>query len=493
MTTPPKIKTTNLTTKEAFRLFARWLDDRHDAHVKLADEYHDEPTESAEQRSVASAFRNTANVAWEIAGGRPDETTRDTERYIKVSTTDLAALLGTLTNEPSSTAAEPEGWTGDVPFAMAEPTTEPCEFGEKLPTDEELAKLVCSLMANTWLVAEETAEEIPDVQKTLVGVPRIREIGSDSYRTYIGTMLFVVGGTTVRQIVAPILAAKNARIAILEQDQEEKLVAARRYIADLERRGPINECSNAERTQHEATIERQRLALLDRDVTIEQQTVRIAKLEKRLAAQTDSLNWYKAEHNAAAIELGCSGMTLEEAVRATVKKLELPIGTNGETPGEVYTNAFRVALDARTEVLHGHAGNTGQAKPWRDMSSDRQAASNEAADAVLRAFGPQMVRTALERVREALLVFLDSVRVDVSIDNSVSNIIDAEIAKCGATVPTTATPTPHGRIFLGVTFERELPDGTRERIDPQDIRFYAGDELLPLVPVVNESKSPPID
>jgi hypothetical protein len=464
--TPPNITTTNPTTKDAFRLFARWLDDRHDAHVKLADEYHDEPTESAEQSSVASAFRNAANVAWEIAGGRPGETSRDTERFIKVSTTDLAALLGTLTNEPSPKAAEPEGWTGDVPFAIAEPTMEPCEFGEGLV--ERLARIAHDAGAASIGVEDrfdqmldgtremcrvEIRAILAELAKMPVELPDVNDVariewiaayGTDDYTREKATdpdptergacfgeqrRQTMAGLGYVRGHLAPILAAKDARIALLEQDQEEKLVAARRYIAELEK-----QLANmtAERDQALVSIERADEDWRAKANEVDAALNRIIQLEKRLAENS------------------------------------LPIDAEGKTPGEV----LRESLGAIVR-----AGN------------DVNARLEQAAQAVLRAFGPKYAREALERVREAIK------NAPGEVDEYYSEFIDAEIAKCGTTVPTTPTPTskPHGRIFLGVTFERELPDGTRERVDPQDIRFYAGDGLLPLVFVVNDSKSSPVD
>jgi len=59
----------------------------------------------------------------------------------------------------------------------------------------------------------------------------------------------------LRAQVAPILAAKDARIALLEQDQEEKMMVARHYIIELEKRSSELESS------HSATVEAMQAAL----------------------------------------------------------------------------------------------------------------------------------------------------------------------------------------------------------------------------------------
>lgn len=81
-------------TRATLSILAQWFEERRDARKKLADEYRDEPShDAAEQDVIASAFDSCAIITWELAGGRPEATPREHERFIKVSTADLAKLL----------------------------------------------------------------------------------------------------------------------------------------------------------------------------------------------------------------------------------------------------------------------------------------------------------------------------------------------------------------------------------------------------------------
>jgi hypothetical protein len=102
---------------------------------------------------------------------------------------------------------------------------------------------------------------------------------------------------------------------------------------------------------------------------------------------------------------------------------------------------------------------------------------------------------ALGRVMRRIANATPDGRFDVSsgefpallVDNVVA-IIDDEIASVGSAVPhpspiATSNPTIPSRIFLGVSFERELPNGEREKVDPSKVRLVVeGDDTL-LVPV----------
>jgi hypothetical protein len=243
--------------------------------------------------------------------------------------------------------------------------------------------------------------------------------------------------------VAPILAAKDARIAELESviDQKDACIigrgaavkvaeqwrtedrgriadletseralrstiellasekdAAIARIAELEARSPANECTNAERQQYEATIGRQLSALLNRDG-------RIAELEKRLAEQV------------------------------------APVNADGKTPGQVGFEAWQEQYAARRGSV---------SRPWSEETRPCHECEEASAQAVLRAFG-----NGAEALRQVRKRIGNMTEAPDEIRFACRRVIDDEIAKVGGQAKTTSVATactvcgcPSERAFL---------------------------------------------
>lgn len=204
-------------------------------------------------------------------------------------------------------------------------------------------------------------------------------------------------------------------------------------VVGLENRPPANEVQSAERQQYEKTIE--------------QQKARIAELDKLLCEAKRFVDDAHKEHASLASEIN-------DMRRARDEALPCSIVVDGKTPGDV-DFAARCAAWAKRGVLGVEHRD--------DRSEGAREADEAGAQAVLRAFGPELqrqaVREALERVRAQLndaarsfgAEHLGILRPDWM------KAIDAELVRCGCvTAPLPPkdprvdwTMTPRGAVLGG--------------------------------------------
>lgn len=94
----------------AITALAQFFDERHAAQLLVVDELR-KTTDSTfpdgwvEQHAIATAWYDAANTAWELIGGRPNEGVR-ADRFIRVSTADLAKLLELASSSHTENDAE---------------------------------------------------------------------------------------------------------------------------------------------------------------------------------------------------------------------------------------------------------------------------------------------------------------------------------------------------------------------------------------------------
>lgn len=94
MTDKPTIPTV-ATTNAVLSILATWFEERGQARQGIAAEFRAEGSpDFAEQDAIARTFSNAARITWELAGGKHGERRHD--RFIRVSTLDLAALIESL-------------------------------------------------------------------------------------------------------------------------------------------------------------------------------------------------------------------------------------------------------------------------------------------------------------------------------------------------------------------------------------------------------------
>lgn len=440
----------NSTTRTALTALAMFFDERSVARSNVAEQQRaDEDPGYAEQQSIAETWQYAANVVWQLIGGRPDGSLSFPEYSINISARELGKLIGMATREPL-TQTQPSGGALTFDDGLVERLADVYSRAhDATKHGEDFAKngirAILSVLASMPV-------EMPDVDE-LARVEWIAAYGSDDYTKEKATepdpaergacfaeqrRQSIAGLEFVRARLGPILAAKDARIANLDRTAAKERAAAQ-----------LAERRLAEK--HAPFL-----------MAIDEQKARIAELEKRLADTERSLEWHKQQATAATVELGCAGMTLEEAVRATVKRLtHTPVDAAGKTPGQVHHEALRTA----------YTDEWGQSiyRTWSDMPHSAAEKSEAVAQAVLRAFGGE----ALRRVR-------DKVPGSTWGELTAKEAIDDELSTFGAA---SNAPMPYAapRIFLGITFERERPDGSRENVDPSTIRIVVGDDPTPLV------------
>lgn len=523
MTDPPDIKTNNPTTRTTLAILAQWLDERHDAHTKLAEEFRDgeydgDRHDSAEQSAIAKTFTNAADVAWELAGGRPGEAPREHERFIKVSTNDLARMLGMTAGIPAKDARI-SGLKSLLDSELSrQPTTKAGAFYDTLV--ERLANAFCPAFRDS--VGESSVND--GIRAVLAELAKMScELPFDA--SGHGAMLdAIIAAATVRKpndaaneytlhgmakdamyalqmvhaCVAPVLAAKDAEIARLQNVT------------------PANECSNAERSQYETTVHLQK--------------ERIIELEKRLDGVTPEFF---------ASEAGRADLNRREALIEVNRMLDAA----GIPYSQLTVERVRQLIESRdTTIIEPQSAIAIGERLWPRINARRCKIVRKLV--TMGAIGPEqnVELHALEEVRRARAALFDALmqikasrmpdvdeafqafaNTDEFMNGILGHDLDDEtfvlaqaredqlLAKARAGViddaerrrlaqlhtllmrpgpwmaeePTSAPKT--GRIFLGVTFERELPDGTRERVDPRDIRFGVGADATSLIPIVDGS------
>jgi predicted nucleic acid-binding Zn-ribbon protein len=381
-------------TRTTLSILAQWFDERAASRRSLAEEFRgDYPEDFPEQDIIAKTFATCATITWELAGGRPGATPREHERFIKVSTADLAKLLALTEQIPKHSESDAE-------------------------------------FAETNRVLTQSAQRIKDLTKE-----------RDQAKV---------------RIVELELAIEQIRKRCNDAENDEMKRAQERDDA-LERV-----------TTLEATIEQQRARIeelseanRDLDQTSESLVKRIDELES-LTRST--------------VEMSEKVSTQAEKITAYAKRIaeleeRLVVPTvDGKTPGQVFAD-----ISSRTP-----------------LSLPIETAREIMAAGLLRAFCPQMVRGALEKVRGRIEEQFANIH-DYGVRCEAREIIDDEIAKLGANVDLLeqAQPTtPSGRILLGITFQRELPDGSRETLNPSTVRLVVGDDPTRLVPVALSGQTP---
>lgn len=392
----------NPVARTALTALAMFFDERHVERAKVADDFREAtPAEYPEQHAIASTWQHAANVTWEMCGGRPNNSFAQCDHLVKISARELGKLI--------------EMGTRPSHGPLVQPSRNPCKFDEGLV--ERLARIATDARqtAGTWdaweIEKKIVCAILSELASTLVELPTTDEIaimcGRDltksmtpydaGERRGINTTLEAVGAR-----IAPILAAKDARIA--EQDRQLDIAA--------------------------------RLMSVEREAN----SKRIAELEKRLAEQS------------------------------------APVDATGKTPGQVDFEGATMA----------HFGNIHPAHTWESLEAPVKRSYEAGAQAVLRAFGNGV--EVLRRVRERIEERFSSMH-DYGVRCEAREIIDDEFAKLpsGPSAPQVAHP---GRVFVGITFERELPDGSRENIDPSTVRLIVGDDATQLVPVGLGGKTP---
>ncbi len=317
--------------------------------------------------------------------------------------------------------------------------------------------------------------------------------------------------------VVPVLVAKHARIA------------------ELEARAPANSCSDSERAQYEQTIRLQNAKIAELDAqdhatgellarthaahagaeaqvaelsalldgareAINAKNEQIERLEKRLAEHglihgkpivdhlLGLLNAKPSEGVIAAIERLRKEMTEERrAIRNALGQTSEVVGTLVDDVAEVVRERDElrakftpIDVDGKTpgRVAYEQFPDTecvGTIEPWHIYPPNLQSAWEVSAQAVLRAFGPGMVREALERVRDKTASTHAFNFDDRRMKEHALKFIDAEIAKLEASKPLeqvdvavrevlnrmTAPWTPMVRVPTGQEFVGAVDNGLR--------------------------------
>jgi len=311
----------------------------------------------------------------------------------------------------------------------------------------------------------------------------------------------------VHECLAPVLAAKDATIAEQAKRNVELEASAKKGWSE---RDYVQTRANENPTK----------ALIMRiEAERDEARAQVADLKTKLGAAERSVEWHRQEMIAASIELGFPGSTIEEAARAKNKahdadtmritdlehhaetlavladqyKAERDYGeetrriqverdgvfdsvgelltrntdlekrlaeatqilvVDGKTPGQVSVEARRIA------TLHRGVAFSPGWDTFDGKTVDLDAIENEAANAVLRAFGDKAV---LQRVRKAIydIPFYDESRnrYPIQIVDDAAKIIDAELARLPA------SEQPANAIVAALKTVRDRIDSTCEEFE----------------------------
>jgi hypothetical protein len=409
-------------------ILAQWFDERSASRRTLAEEFRsDYPEDFPEQDIIAKTFGTCAAITWELAGGKPGAKPREHERFIKVSTADLATLIA-LADQRAPNAVELPNTTFDgehVPCEPVAPTALSENIIERLAQAGRYARLCANptpKLVTSWGATDpvERTMEVAGVKAVIAELAKepVAFPTRDDVVVALGR-----GAGNAKDEATEVLALFRTRLGLMvvAKDAEiERLgkgtVYERKLYEEAIDNRPANEVTNAERQQYE--------------LTIEQQKQRIAELEKRLAA----VAWAELPES------------------ANPKLLDSGEFDHFDVRG-LYANSTREALlDTLVNTTHALRSVARQ--------RDRMMALPDAIE-------------ALWNVRE---------RIGNAPGESAEyyqGIVDEEVVKCGKG----KRPAPGGRVFIGLTFERELPDGSRENVDPSTVRLVVGDDPTLLVPV----------
>jgi hypothetical protein len=490
-------------TRSALVALAMFFDERHADRTKLAEQMRaDEDPSYPEQQAIANTMQNAANVAWEMLGGRPDGSFAHREHFVKISARELAKLIE-LATRSSQSQQVPNTASADVQFDEGLVERLAVVFGDcrlrGVSVNDTMRAILSELAA--------TPCELPTVQQVIDAWTGRHIPTNDATRDHFD----VCAKRLLNRLhshLNPILVAKDAKAAgvvhmwgksmdVVEQRPTfEHLVE--RLACRLDPQDPPSAVNIARVAvefivadfvkSFEVTIPEDFVQAWkglpnfanDRDRAIAAHEVVQRRVAPLFVAKNAELARLREGERVAA-----DWIAERDSCRARIVELA------SRAPANEVQSAERAQYDAiveqqrkRIAELEQYVTDGMEVRAWLKtrIAELEKCLATESSE-------------ALRKVRERIANATPDGRFDVSsgefpallVDNVVG-IINDEIANVGSAVHraspiATSSPTTSPRIFLGVSFERELPNGKREKVDPSRVRLVIEGDNTQFVPV----------
>jgi hypothetical protein len=342
------------------------------------------------------------------------------------------------------------------------------ELAEQCRTEDESAYPEEKAVADMWHHAANTTWEL------IGGRP------DDATNAYALRKHFVnISAKELGKLLDQLESVEEDRLALEAIGSQN--IELKAHIFDLESRTSANECSNAERTQYEATIEQQR--------------ARIAELEAMRSASDSLLSvgescWPRIAARRAHLIIRDLERGLTTAESVELYTLERVRRARSELASALLTLRMGT-LDDIAEVLGSVVQSAAWAEQERELFGTGLAEELETAvDDRRQALNEKLAAVTLEPNDWQQLSHLNAVSRRLFVTHFAMSELESPGMSTRSTTPTPEEseaswkarlddPSPAKRIFIGITFERECPDGSREHVDPSTVRLCLdGDATL---------------